>query len=87
MSDITYSQLQELVMKIPAGKLALAYNLLINLSKNEEYAKSPQENFMLLPLNERRRIMEKQAKDMILLYEREKGERDEWQGGDFLDEY
>ena len=33
MNEITYSQLHELVMRLPARKLTLAYNLLADLTK------------------------------------------------------
>ncbi len=88
MNTITYSQIQDLVMRLPAAKLPLAYNLLVNLSKKEEENKFlPQSNFMLLPLNERLRIMAQQAREMIFHYEQEAEERQEWQGGDFVDKY
>lgn len=87
MSAITYSQIQELVMKLPASKLGLVYNLLVDLAKKEEDELSPQSNFMLLPLNERRRIMNQQAKQMLAHYEQAETERQAWQAGDFIDEY
>jgi len=87
MNAITYSQIQELVMRLPAAKLPLAYNFLMDLSKKEDDELSPRLNFMLLPLNERRRIMAQQAQEMLFHYEREAEERQEWQGGDFTDEY
>jgi len=87
MSAITYSQIQELVMKLPASKLRLVYNLLVDLAKKDEDELSPQSNFMLLPLNERRRIMNQQAKQMMAHYEQSETERQAWQAGDFIDEY
>jgi hypothetical protein len=87
MSAITYSQIQELVMRLPATKLPLVYNLLVDLAKKEEDELSPQLNFMLLPLNERRQIMTQQAKQMIAHYEQAESERQAWQAGDFIDEY
>jgi len=88
MNAITYSQIQDLVMQLPAAKLPLAYNLLVNLSKKEDKNEPlPQSDFMRLPLNERRRIMAQQAQEMIFHYEQEVGERQEWQGGDFVDKY
>jgi hypothetical protein len=87
MNAINYSQIHELVMKIPAGKLSIAYNLLMDLIKKEEDSILPQSNFMNLPLNERRRIMAQQAHEMIAHYERETGKRQDWQAGEFTDEY
>ncbi len=87
MEAITYSQVQELVQKLPATKLLLAYNFLIDLADKETDWQSPQLNFMLLPLNERRRIMAQQAKQMVAHYEQTSEERQTWQAGEFLDEY
>jgi hypothetical protein len=87
MSAITYSQIQELVMRLPATKLPLVYNLLADLSKKESEGLSAQSNFMLLPLDERQRIMRQQAKELISHYEHPIKERQAWQAGDFLDEY
>jgi len=53
MNTITYSQIHELVMRLPATKLPFVYNLLVDLSKKESDDSSPQLNFMFLPLNER----------------------------------
>ena len=83
MNAITYSQIQELVMKLPVTKLPLVYNLLVDLAKKEADDLSPPLNFMLLPLNERRRIMTQQAKQMIAHYEQAESERQAWQAGDF----
>ena len=87
MDVITYSQIHELVMKLPAGKLSLAYNLLVDLIKKKEDEILSQSNFMNLPLNERRRIMSEQAQKMIFHYEQNTGERQEWQAGEFNDDY
>ena len=75
MNAITYSQIQELVLKLPATKLPLVYNMLVDLTKKETEELSPQLNFMLLPLNERRQAMAQQAKQMIAHYDREEAER------------
>ncbi|HEX9973141.1 MAG TPA: hypothetical protein VGD14_13805 [bacterium] len=87
MEAVTYSQVQELVKKLPPTKLPLAYNLLVDLADKETDLQSPQLNFMHLPLNERRRILAKQAKQMIAHYEQTTNERQIWQAGDFVDEY
>lgn len=87
MEAITYSQIQELINKLPAKKLPLAYRLLVDLVEKEASEISPQLNFMLLPLEERRRIMAKQAVQMIEHYEHTANERHEWQTGDFVNEY
>ncbi|OGC06619.1 hypothetical protein A2V82_05025 [candidate division KSB1 bacterium RBG_16_48_16] len=87
MNTITYSQIQELVNQLPATKLPLAYNFLVDLAKKEVDVQSSQLDFMLLPLSERRRIMARQAEQLVAHYERTETERLSWQGGDFIDEY
>lgn len=69
MKTITYSEVQELVMRLPETKLPLAYRLLAGLADNDEEALSPQPDFMILPLDERRRIMTEQAEQMVAYYE------------------
>lgn len=86
MDTIAYSQVQELVMRLPAQKLPLAYSLLADLVEEEADALSPQIQFMLLPLAERRRIMAQQAEKMIAHYEQSAAERQAWQAGDFIGE-
>ena len=49
METITYSQVQELINKLPAKKLPLAYRLLVDLVDKGVPEISPQLNFMLLP--------------------------------------
>ena len=87
MDAITHSQIKELVMQLPATKLPIAYNLLVDLAKNEGDKHSPQLNFMLLPLSERRRILAQQAEQMVAHYEQTETERQGWQAEDFTDEY
>jgi len=84
METIAYAEVQELVMRLPARKLPLAYRLLVELVEKEADALSPQVQFMLLPLAERRRIMTQQAKKMITHYKESAVERQAWQAGDFI---
>ena len=86
MSNVTYAQVQELVTRLPAKKLPVAYALLSSLSK-EESSPSLQVKFLSLPLPERRRLMAQQAEDVLTQfhYEETAAEREEWQGGDFGD--
>jgi len=84
VETIAYAQIQELVMRLPARKLPLAYSLLIELVEKESDELSPQVQFMLLPLAERQRIMARQAKKMVTHYEESAVERQVWQAGDFL---
>lgn len=81
---ITFSQVQELVARLPIEKLPTAYHLLADLSVREPGSPSLQEEFMLLPLAERRRFMAEQAGRMAAYYEERALERDAWQAGDFV---
>ncbi len=79
MESISYSQVQELLTQLPATKLPLAYNLLVDLANTETDVPSPQLDFMRLPLNERRRLMAQQARQMVAHYEETAAERETWQ--------
>jgi len=85
METVTYSQVQELVTRLPVKKLSIAYRLLVDLSMSDTDSPSLQEEFMLLPLAERRRLMAEQAKQMVAHYEQTASERQAWQAGDFVD--
>ena len=85
MQTITYSQVQELVMRLPVKKLSIVYHLLVDLNASDADSPSLQEEFMLLPLAERRRLMAEQAKQMAAHYEQTASERQAWQAGDFVD--
>lgn len=87
MQSVTYTQLYDLVKKLPAKKLRRAYEMLIDLSKEDEKNDSPQAEFMRLPPEERRRLLEEQALYMASYYKETEAERDEWQAGDFVDEH
>ena len=84
METITYSQVQELVRRLPVKKLPIAYRLLADLSVSDTDSLSfQQEDFMLLPVAERRCLMAEQAKQMMAYYEQTASERQAWQAGDF----
>ncbi|NUO81297.1 hypothetical protein HUU05_14560 [candidate division KSB1 bacterium] len=87
METITHSQVQELVMQLPAAKLPLVYTFLNDLAAQQAEVQSPQFSFMLLPLSERRRLMVQQAQQMVAHYEESAEERQAWQAGGFVDEY
>jgi hypothetical protein len=87
METITYSQVKDLIKQLPAQKLPLVYNLLIDLTTEDKNGVSPQQDFIRLPLSERRQIMAQQAAQMLAHYEQTAAERQAWQGGDFSDEY
>lgn len=61
---ITYDQVQELVRRLPVKKLPILYRLLVDLNANNIDSSSLQQDFMLLPLTERRKLMAEQAKQM-----------------------
>ena len=85
METITYSQVQELIMRLPVKTLPIAYHLLADLSVSDTDSLSLQEDFMLLPVAERRRLMAEQAKQMTAYYEQTASERQAWQAGDFVE--
>ena len=85
MEAITYSQVQELAMRLPIKKLPIVYRLLVDLSASDTGSPSLQEKFIQLPLAERRRLMAEQAKQMTAHYEQTASERQIWQVGDFVD--
>lgn len=69
METITYSHVQKLVSQLPAAKLPLVYNLLVDIAKHDIEALSSQQRFMLLPLEERRSILAEQAERMTAHYQ------------------
>lgn len=87
METITYSQVQDLITRLPITKLPLVYNWLIDLTTKEADHSSSQLDFMRLPLSERRRILAQQAAQMVAHYEQKEAECQAWQGGDFGNEY
>ena len=87
MEPITYSQVQELVKQLSETKLAVAYDLLLALARQNDDELLPQINFMRLPADERYQILSRQAEQMKAHYEQTADERDEWQSGEFLNEY
>jgi hypothetical protein len=87
METVSYSQVQDLISRLPITKLPLVYNWLLDLTAKETEQPSPQIDFMRLPLSERRQIMTQQATLMAAHYKQMIGEREIWQGGDCVDEY
>jgi hypothetical protein len=85
METITYSQVQELIKRLPAKKLPIAYRLLVDLDKSGIDSSSLQQEFMLLSLTERRRLMTEQAQQMIAHYTETSSDRETWQAGDFVE--
>jgi len=54
MPTITPKQLQELIMRLPAAKLPLAYSLLLEMAEKEVNLLSPQPGFVALSLKRSR---------------------------------
>ena len=69
METVTYSQVQELVKQLSETKLAVAYDLLLALAKQNDDELLPQNNFMRLPADERYQILARQAEQMKAHYE------------------
>jgi len=70
MEPITYSQVQELVKQLSETKLAVAYDLLLALARQNDDELLPQINFMRLPADERYQILAHQAEQMKAHYEK-----------------
>ena len=86
MEAITYTQVRQLVEKLPETKLALAYHLLLELVGKEVDPQSPQAAFMRLSVEEQQTLLSQQAEQMKTHYAQTADERTEWQAGDFIDE-
>ena len=69
METITYTDVQQLIEKLPETKLPLAYRLLVDLENRAIDDQSPQAVFMRLPLAERRQLLAQQAEQMKAHYE------------------
>ncbi len=86
METITYTQVQQLVEKLPETKLVVAYHLLLELVGKEAEPQSPQAEFIKLSAEEQQILLSQQAEQMKIHYEQTTDERTEWQAGDFIDE-
>ncbi len=82
MKTITHAHVQELANKLPKTKLSLAFHFLQTLVDKDEETMS-QKDFASLSIDERRRILAQQAKQMKSHYEQTRANRTEWQAGDF----
>lgn len=69
MKTVTYTQVEQLLKKLPKAKLPIAYHLLVDLINREVDEQSPQAAFMRLSLEERRQLLSEQAKQMKGHYE------------------
>ena len=86
MRSVSVAEVQELVSQLPEEKLPHAYRLLRDLAAQHGDT-SFQVEFMRLPVSERRRLLTQQAAEMVEHYEQTAAERQDWQSGDFQDEY
>ena len=86
MEAITYTQIQQLVEKLPETKLPLVYRFLLELADKDVEPQSPQADFMRLSPEERHQLLSEQAEQMKAHYEQTADERTEWQAGDFINE-
>ncbi len=78
MQTITYSEVHELVASLPSAKLPLAHKFLRDLIPEQTQATAPQKEFMALPLSERRRLLSKQAAELVDNYTRSRKDRELW---------
>ena len=85
MQTVTYGQVQDLVGRLPIQKLPIAYRFLTDLTRDERALSSSQQEFMALPVEERRKLLAKQAEQMIAHYEETINERAAWEAGDFVE--
>jgi hypothetical protein len=85
MNSVTYTEVQELISRLPAKKLPIAYEFLARLTDEESTEQSIQVKFLSLSLKERRRLLAQQAEELLETshYQETAAEREEWQGGDF----
>ena len=56
------------------------------LAESKDETRSPQLDFIRLPLNERQRLLAEQADQLKAHYEQTRDERADWQGGDFIED-
>ena len=85
MPAVTYTQVQELVARLPITKLPIAYDLLRDLVSEQSQTLLPQIEFMFLPLKERQDLLSQQAAELVEHYKHTQEEREIWQGGEFGD--
>lgn len=85
MTTITYSEVNKLVMQLPADKLPVAYELIANLSEDDMESDLVQQDFMRLSPEKRHRLLMEQAAQLKSYYEQTTTERQVWQAGDFVE--
>ncbi len=86
MQTITRTKIRELVKHLPVARLPLAGHLLRPLME-EDYSPEWQRDLLLISPEERHRILEQQAKQLIEPYQQTSEDRENWQAGNFIDEY
>lgn len=87
METVSYNQVQALLRQLPETKLQTAYRLLADLINSDSESLPFQQQYMTLSLDERHRIMARQAEQMKTYYQKYANERRLWQEGDFIEEY
>lgn len=85
MQTITYNQVRELAPSLPSAKLPLAYKFLRDLIPESPQEPPTGKEFIQLPLSERRRLLSKQADELVQHYTQTEDDREIWQGGDIED--
>ena len=85
MEPVSYSQVQSLVLRLPAIKLPIVYRFLVDLTNEEPELLAPQQEFMRLSRGEQQRALAKQAGEMLAHYEQTTAERQTWQAGDLIE--
>jgi len=85
METVNCAPVQELVRRLPAKKLPIAYHFLVDLCENDTASLSFQQELLLLPLAERRRLIAGQAEQMRNHYTQASSDHQAWQAGDFFD--
>ena len=87
METVARSHIQDVLDSLPPRKLQTAYELLLDLAKEDGGDEvSLQVRFMRLPAHERYRLLARQAEGLTAHYEETAEERREWQAGEFVDE-
>jgi hypothetical protein len=85
MTTITYSEVHKLVMRLPANKLPVAFDLIADLSEDDTESDLAQQDFMRLSSEKRRQLMMEQATQLKSYYDQTTAERQAWQAGDFVE--
>jgi hypothetical protein len=86
MRHVTQAEIHDLLSRLPAAKLPVAYNMLERLIADDIVLLPAQQDFLRLPHAESRRLLREQARQMVEHYEQTAAERTSWQAGQFADD-